>query len=102
MEGRDIGSVVLPRADLKIFLTDSRETRALRRLAEFTERGKSVSLEIVLEEVAERDWRDANRHESPLVASDDAIIVDSTAMEAEEVARVIVLLAREKEKRQDR
>lgn len=101
MEGRDIGSVVLPRAGLKIFLTASRETRARRRLGEFTERGESVSLASVLEEVAERDRRDANRQESPLIATDDAIIVDSTAMEAEEVARVIVLLAREKEKRHD-
>ena len=101
MEGRDIGSVVLPRADLKIFLTASRETRARRRLGEFAERGESASFASVLDEVAERDRRDANRQESPLVATDDAIIVDSTAMEAEEVARVIVLLAREKEKRRE-
>lgn len=100
MEGRDIGSVVLPRAGLKIFLTASRETRARRRLGDLAKRGETVSLASVLEEVAERDRRDANRQESPLVATDDAIIVDSTAMEAEEVARLIVLQAREKTERE--
>jgi cytidylate kinase len=97
MEGRDIGSVVLPRADLKIFLTASREERARRRLGEMRKRGESACFASVLDEVAERDRRDAGREASPLIAADDAIIVDNTAMEAEEAARVIVLLAREKE-----
>lgn len=99
MEGRDIGSVVLPDADLKIFLTASREIRAQRRLQEHLERGEQVSLDGVMQEVAERDRRDIGREVSPLVAADDAVIVDSTAMDREEVARLIVLLARERESR---
>jgi cytidylate kinase len=99
MEGRDIGSVVLPLADLKIFLTASAEVRARRRMDELAGRGERVSIERMTAEVAERDRRDTGRASSPLVAAEDAVIVDSTAMEREEVARVIVLLAREKEKR---
>jgi cytidylate kinase len=98
MEGRDIGSVVLPDAGLKIFLTASPEVRARRRFDELTQRGEPAAFEAVLEEVAERDRRDAGRTASPLLAAEDAVIVDSSAMEREEVARLIVLLAREKEK----
>lgn len=99
MEGRDIGSVVLPRADLKIFLTASPEVRARRRMDELAGRGETVPIERMTAEVAERDRRDTGRAASPLVAAGDAVIVDSTAMEREEVVRLIVLLAREKEKK---
>jgi cytidylate kinase len=98
MEGRDIGSVVLPEADLKVFLTASPEVRARRRVDELAGRGETVELDRMKAEVAERDRRDTERAASPLVAAADAVIVDSTAMEREEVARLIVLLAREKEK----
>jgi cytidylate kinase len=98
MEGRDIGSVVLPAADLKIFLTASPEVRARRRFDELAERGAAASFESVLEEVVDRDRRDTVRKASPLLAAPDAVIVDSSAMEREEVARLIVLLAREEEK----
>jgi cytidylate kinase len=98
MEGRDIGSVVLPDAGLKIFLTASPEVRARRRFDELAQRGEPAAFEAVLAEVAERDRRDAGRAASPLLAAEDAVIVDSSAMEREEVARLIVLLAREKEK----
>lgn len=96
MEGRDIGTVVLPQAELKVFLTASAEERARRRLEEHVQRGEAVSLESVREEVGERDRRDSGRAHSPLARAADAVLIDSTAMEPEEVARLIVLLARER------
>jgi CMP/dCMP kinase len=99
MEGRDIGTVVLPRADLKIFLTASADVRARRRTEELAAGGQTADFERTKAEVDERDRRDTERAASPLMAAEDAIIVDSTAMDREEVARLIVLLAREKEKR---
>ena len=101
MEGRDIGTVVLPHADLKIFLTASAEVRARRRADEMAGRGEPVDFEEMKEDVIERDRRDTERTASPLAAADDAVIVDSTAMDAEEVARLIVLLATDKEKRRE-
>jgi CMP/dCMP kinase len=96
MEGRDIGSVVFPDADLKIFLDASPEVRATRRQREHEERGERMDLETVLAEVHARDQRDREREMSPLVRASDAVLVDNTAMDAEETARAIVLLAREK------
>ena len=98
MEGRDIGSVVFPHADLKIFLDASPEVRAERRQRELQEKGEALELEKVLADVRERDRRDREREMSPLVRAADAVIVDNTAMDAEETARVIVLCAREKAK----
>jgi cytidylate kinase len=98
MEGRDIGSVVFPHADLKIFLDASAEVRAARRQRELEEKGEPQELAKVLEEVHTRDRRDREREMSPLVRAADAVVVDNTAMDAEETARVIVLLAREKSK----
>ncbi|HSZ19493.1 MAG TPA: (d)CMP kinase [Candidatus Acidoferrum sp.] len=95
MEGRDIGSVVFPHADLKIFLDASPEVRASRRQRELEEKGESMEFEKVLAEVHVRDRRDREREMSPLVRATDAVIVDNTAMDAEETARVIVLLAKE-------
>ena len=95
MEGRDIGSVVFPHADLKIFLDASPEVRASRRQREHEEKGEAMEFEQVLAEVHERDRRDRERKVSPLVRAADAVVVDNTAMDAEETARVIVLLARE-------
>jgi cytidylate kinase len=98
MEGRDIGSVVFPHADLKIFLDASPEVRASRRQRELAEKGELREFATVLEEVHERDRRDSERKMSPLVRAADAVVVDNTAMDAEETARVIVLLAKEKAK----
>jgi len=98
MEGRDIGTVVFPRAELKIFLDASPEVRAERRWKEHQEKGESMTLAQVLEEVRERDQRDRQRRVSPLVRAADAILVDNTAMDAAETARLIVLLARERER----
>jgi len=93
MEGRDIGSIVFPDAGLKIYLTASPEVRAERRWREHQQKREDISLERTLEEVRERDRRDREREASPLVRAPDAVLVDSSAMDAEEVARLIVLLA---------
>jgi cytidylate kinase len=98
MEGRDIGTVVFSHADLKIYLDASPEVRAERRRRELQEKGEALELEKVLADVRERDRRDREREISPLVRATDAVIVDNTAMDAEETARVIVLFAQEKAK----
>ena len=95
MEGRDIGSVVFPDAQLKIFLTASPETRADRRWREHEQKGDAISLQKTLDEIHERDQRDKERSTSPLVKAPDAVVVDSTAMEPEEVARLVVMLAKD-------
>jgi len=94
MEGRDIGTVVFPRAELKIFLEASPETRAQRRWMEHQENGEMLTLEQVLVEVHERDKRDRERKVSPLVRAEDAVLVDNTAMGIEETARLVVMLAK--------
>ncbi len=96
MEGRDIGSVVFPDADLKIFLTASPEVRADRRYHEHQQKGDAIDRARTLDEIHERDQRDRERSTSPLVRAPDAVVVDSTAMEAEEVARLVVMLAKGK------
>jgi len=96
MEGRDIGTVVFPRAELKIFLDASPEVRAERRWKEHQEKGEQFTLAEVLDEVHERDRRDREREVSPLVRAADAVLVDNTAMGIEETARVIVMLAQER------
>jgi cytidylate kinase len=93
MEGRDIGTVVFPDAELKIFLTASPEIRAERRWREHQQKGDAIDLARTLQEIHERDKRDRERKTSPLVQARDAIVVDSTAMDPEEVARLIVMLA---------
>jgi len=98
MEGRDIGSVVFPHADLKVYLDASPEVRAGRRWQELREKGEGADPQTVLDGVHERDRRDRERKMSPLVRAADAVLVDNSAMDAEETARVIVLLAREKAK----
>jgi cytidylate kinase len=98
MEGRDIGTVVFPNAELKIFLDASFEVRAERRWREHREKGDGLAREQVVAEVQERDRRDRERAVSPLVRAPDAVLVDNTAMGIEETARAIVLLAREREK----
>ena len=98
MEGRDIGTVVFPRAELKIFLEASPEVRAERRWKEHQEKGEHLALLEVLEEVRQRDRRDRERKVSPLVRARDAVLVDNTAMDVEETARLVVMLACEREK----
>jgi len=98
MEGRDIGTVVFPSAELKIFLEACPEVRAERRWKEHQEKGDALNIFQVLEEVRERDRRDRERKVSPLIRAADAVLVDNTAMDVEETARLIVMLARERAK----
>jgi cytidylate kinase len=97
MEGRDIGTVVFPSAELKIFLDASLEVRARRRWLQQQEKNEPAIFERTLVETRERDQRDRERVTSPLVRAADAVLVDNTAMDADETARLIVLLARELE-----
>lgn len=78
MDGRDIGTVVFPDAELKIFLTASPEIRAKRRMDELNAKDETVNYEEVLSNVIERDYRDQNRTESPLRKADDAIVIDNS------------------------
>jgi len=94
MEGRDIGTVVFPNAELKIFLEASPQVRAERRWKEHQEKGEHLDLAAVVVEVQERDLRDRERKVSPLVRASDAVLVDNTAMDIEETARLVVMLAR--------
>jgi CMP/dCMP kinase len=96
MEGRDIGTVVFPMAELKIFLEASPEVRAQRRWKEHQEKGDQITLEDVVKEVYERDRRDRERKVSPLVRAADAVLIDNTAMGIEETARVIAMLVEER------
>ena len=84
-DGRDMGTVVFPRAPLKIFLTASAEARAERRFHQLQGMGESVSLARLLTDIEQRDARDQSRTVSPLVPAEDAIIIDSTALSADEV-----------------
>ncbi len=78
MDGRDIGTVVFPYAELKIFMTASPEKRAQRRYDELIKRGEQVTFDAVLKNVHERDYIDSNREDSPLIKADDAIEIDNT------------------------
>ncbi|MBC8558674.1 (d)CMP kinase [Fumia xinanensis] len=84
MDGRDIGTVVLPNADIKIFLTASSEERARRRYKELTEKGEKVEFEQIHEEIKQRDYNDSHRAIAPLKQADDAILVDTTECTLEE------------------
>jgi cytidylate kinase len=80
MDGRDIGTVVFPDAELKLFMTASPEVRAQRRFDELTKRGDKVSFAEVLKNVQDRDYIDSNREDSPLVKADDAIEIDNSKL----------------------
>ena len=89
MDGRDIGTVVFPEAELKIFLTASAEVRAQRRWDEMRVKGENVSYEEVLANVIERDFRDQNRDESPLRKAVDAIEIDNTTLQPNEQQEIL-------------
>ena len=93
MDGRDIGTKVLPGANLKIYLTASVEVRARRRYLELLEKGEKVELPKIEEEVRMRDYRDMHRTESPLVQAEDAVLVDSSGLSLEETVDAILKLA---------
>lgn len=89
MDGRDIGTVVFPQAELKLFLTASPEVRAQRRYDELIEKGEQPDYNAVLADVNDRDYRDTHRAESPLRQAEDAIVVDNSHMTREEQMQVI-------------
>jgi cytidylate kinase len=93
MVGRDIGTVVLPEADLKIFLIASDEARARRRFLEASDRGETVEYEGILQAMRERDRLDSTRDLAPLKAAEDALIIDTTEMAAEDVLQRAIGLA---------
>ena len=94
MEGRDIGTVVFPDAEVKVFLTASAEVRARRRLADHLARGEHLTFDQMLEEIVERDRRDRERDASPLRQAPDAVLVDTSAMEVEETSRLVAQIVR--------
>lgn len=94
MDGRDIGTVVFPDAELKLFMTASAETRAERRFQELIERGDKVEYKDVLNNVQERDYLDSNRKDSPLVKAKDAIEIDNSQMTLDEQFNKILQLAK--------
>lgn len=96
MDGRDIGTVVLPNAELKIFLTASPEARAQRRYLEQAAKGENVTFEQVLAAMRQRDLQDSTRAAAPLKAADDAIVVDTTTMDLEQSIAFIREIVREK------
>lgn len=89
MDGRDIGTVVFPNADLKLFLTARPEVRAQRRFDELVAKGEQPKFEEVLADVNDRDYRDSHRAESPLRQADDAIVVDNSDMTPDEQMKVV-------------
>ncbi|MBP5209008.1 MAG: (d)CMP kinase, partial [Clostridia bacterium] len=92
MDGRDIGTVILPDAELKIFQTASIKERAKRRYDELTAKGQIVQLEDIRREIAERDYNDSHRAEAPCVPADDAVIIDNSNITIEENVEIISLL----------
>jgi CMP/dCMP kinase len=96
MDGRDIGTVVFPKAELKIFMNASAEKRAKRRFKELLERGEKVSYEEVLENVTERDHIDTTREDSPLCKTKDAIEIDNSEMNLEDQFHVVLQLAKDR------
>lgn len=96
MEGRDIGTVVFPDADLKVFIVASIDERARRRLQDHERRDETFSLEDVIEEIRERDRRDSTRLDSPLVKAEDAAELDTTNLTVDEQVDAVIKLARER------
>jgi len=95
-DGRDMGTVVFPGAQVKIFLTASADERAARRYKQLKEKGVAATLAALSKEIAERDERDTTRTISPLVASEDAVLLDTTGMSIEAVVERILSVARER------
>jgi cytidylate kinase len=96
MDGRDIGTVVFPDAELKLFVTASPEIRAQRRFDELTAKGETVSFEEILQNVQERDFIDSTRETSPLKKADDAVVLDNSSMTREEQMQWVVEKVQEK------
>ena len=97
MDGRDIGTVVLPQADVKIFLTAAPDARARRRLLELRQRGQQADYDTVLRDIIQRDEQDANRPIAPLRRAEDAALLDTTRLNLEQSLEALVRLVKEKE-----
>lgn len=96
MDGRDIGTVVLPNAQVKIFLTASPEERAMRRYKELVEKGANIEYENVLAELKQRDYNDSHRALAPLKPAEDSALVDTTGLDLEESVEKIIKMIKEK------
>lgn len=98
MEGRDIGTVIMPDAELKIFLTASPEKRAKRRMLEIEAKGGKVDFDELVKEIKERDIKDSTRAVSPLKQAEDAVLLDNSDINLDETVGIIVKYAKEREK----
>lgn len=96
MDGRDIGTCVLPDAQAKIYLTASVETRAKRRYQELREKGITCDLQEIMKDISERDYRDMHREIAPLKQAEDAVLVDTSDMTIDEVVSAIIKLCKER------
>ena len=96
MDGRDIGTVVLPDADLKVFMTASADVRAKRRYDEYISKGQEADFEAIKKDIIERDYNDTHRENSPLRKADDAVELDTSYMSIEEVTEAITNLLEKK------
>ena len=96
MDGRDIGTVVLPDADVKIYLTAAPETRAKRRMLELEQRGTPEPFEKVLSDIEKRDWDDSHRAVAPLRQAEDAVLLDTTELDFQESAQALLKIIRER------
>lgn len=96
MDGRDIGTCVLPDAQAKIYLTASVETRAKRRYQELQEKGITCDLQEIMKDISERDYRDMHREIAPLKQAEDAVLVDTSDMTINEVVSVIIKICKER------
>lgn len=96
MDGRDIATVVLPQADVKIFLFASPECRAQRRYKELIEKGETVTFEEVLADVNQRDYQDSHREIAPLKPSEESVMLDTSALDLEDSIQAVVKIVKEK------
>lgn len=99
VDGRDIGTVVLPNAQLKVFLTASLEERVERKLRDYLKKGINVDRETVRKELLERDEQDSTRDVAPLRPAEDAVVIDTTNLKLEEVLEIVLKLVRERMRR---
>ena len=96
MDGRDIGTVILPNATVKIFLTASPEARAKRRMLELQQKGQPADYETVLEDIRQRDWQDTHRETAPLKQAEDAVLLDTTALDFVQSEDALLHIIRER------
>lgn len=96
MDGRDIGTVVLPQAEVKIFLTAAAEVRAQRRMKELEQRGTPQAFADVLQQICERDWADSHRAAAPLRQAEDAVLLDTSELDFEQSREALVRLIKER------